>query len=164
MVHWDTTQTCLGARGMCTAPSTAATLPFCVHRLATCLASRRLCLVPIPCEISPSNPRRRQKTMQIEEPTQKKRHNDTPNSCCCNTLANAVENLGCMQYEAAVRSTPSPTRMAFTPMRLAHSTFYGATLPSLRGLLNDKLFEHLLEGRPCPGKSSMIIGQSSSKT
>ncbi|KAK9901005.1 hypothetical protein WJX75_005797 [Coccomyxa subellipsoidea] len=80
--------------------------------------------------------------MEIEEPIRKKRYNDIPNSYCCDTLANAVEDLGYIQYQAAMKEYTFADADGFPLMRLAHCPFCGAALPSLRGLLDDKLFEY----------------------
>jgi hypothetical protein len=82
--------------------------------------------------------------MDIEEPARKKRYNDIPNSYCCGTLANAVEDLGYIQYEAAMEEYTFADADGFPLMRLAHCPFCGAGLPSLRGLLRDKRAEYVL--------------------
>ena len=93
------------------------------------------------CQLSLSS---KTKKMEIEEPTQKKRYNDTPDSYCCNTLANALEDLGYIQYEAAMKEYTFADADGFPLMRLAHCPFCGSGLPSLRGLLRDKRAEYVL--------------------
>ncbi len=79
---------------------------------------------------------------------QRQDHTDSPDSYCCELLEVAVEELGCIQYQALIKEYTIVSGEGYGVLPLTYCPFCGADVTSQFELWNEKYLEYVSQ-RQC---------------
>jgi hypothetical protein len=75
---------------------------------------------------------------------QRQDHTDSPDSYCCELMEDAVEELGCIQYQALIKEYTIVSDEGYGVLPLTYCPFCGADVTSQRDLWQEKYIDYVL--------------------